>query len=191
MKSLTLRSCVVACALSLAACGGSGGSLALSGSVVTLTKEGLVLKNNVGGATLAVSAHALRFQFAELIGNDSQFDVEILTQPPGAKCVVTGGKGKTNANNVTSIVVTCTTDTHDLGGTISGLDADGLTLVNGSDVVVVPKDAVSFAMAKVADGSPYGVTVLKQPAPRTCTVQNGADRMGTTDRPLAIAITCI
>ena len=185
MKNLTSRASVaLACALSLAACGGSSGNLLLGGSVVGLTKPGLVLQNKTG-PLLSVAAGATTFAFHELIGNDQDFDVKIATGPTGADCTLANNKGKSGAYNITSVSVTCVTQTHKLGGTITGLNANGLVLVNGSDRLEVPAGApgatVDFNMGKVADGAPYGITVLTQPAGRTCSVQNGVGTMGTAD----------
>jgi hypothetical protein len=189
MKSLYLRSCVaVACALSLAACGGSNDSLLLSGSISGLTKEGLVLQNN-GGPQLKVPAGAIGFQFPELIGTDSQYDITFI-DPPGAKCSIANGKGKTGAFSPFGIAVTCVTNRYALGGTVSGLDTDGLVVVNGSDRQEIKAGATTFSMSKlgadgkpvsgeVPDGAPYGVTILTQPAPRSCRVENGVGTMGS------------
>jgi hypothetical protein len=189
MKSLTLRSSIaLVCALSLAGCGGSSGNLLLAGSVLGLTKDGLVLAN--GNDTLAVPAGSSTFSFAQLLPIDSNYDVTVKTQPTAAVCTVTSGKGNSGAFNVTSVLVTCITNSYDLGGTIAGLTTDGLVLVNGPVQKAFPAGTTAFTMSqtqtdgtvtgKVADGSPYGVTILTQPAGHTCTVTNGVGTMGST-----------
>lgn len=193
MKSLTLRASVaLACALSLAACGGDDGNLLLGGNIVGLTKSGLVLQNN-GGAALTVAAGQTQFSFPDLIGNDEAYDVTVKTAPAGAVCTVKDGKGTSGAFNVISVLVHCITNSYDLGGTVSGLDVNGLVLVNGAERQEVKAGATSFvfntprllpngvdsANGKVFDGSPYGVTVLTQPAGRTCSVTNGVGIMGS------------
>ena len=40
--------------------------------------------------------------------------------------------------NVSNVVVTCSNETFNVGGTISGLTASGLVLANGSDTLSVP-----------------------------------------------------
>jgi hypothetical protein len=188
MKSLFLRSSVaLACALSLAACGGGGGNLLLSGSVLYLTKSGLQLQNN-GGPALDIAAGQPSFTFPQLLRNDEDFNVTVKTQPQGAVCEVKDGKGRTGSFNIGSVVVTCTTDTHALTGTVSG-PADGLVLVNGSDRRTINSDN-SVTFAPVPDGSPYGVTVLTQPTGHTCTVTNGAGMMGSSD-VTNVVVTCV
>jgi hypothetical protein len=189
MKSLTLRSSVaLACALSLAACGGGGGNLLLGGSVKNLAKPGLVLQNKTG-PLLPVAVGSASFVFNELIGNDQDFDVEIATQPTGAVCGLANNKGKSGAFNVLTVEVVCLTNTYDLGGKISGLDAAGLVLVNGDDRLAVAAGTTDFKLTKVADGAPYGVAVLTQPAGRTCSVQNGVGTMGSAAID-TIRVTC-
>lgn len=190
MKSLTLRASVaLACALSLAACGGGSGNLLLGGTVFNVTKDGLVLQNN-GGPPLTVPAGATAFAFPDLLKNDQDFNVTVQSSPPSAVCTVVNGKGRTGAFNVTSVEVHCVTNAYDLGGTVTGLGASPLVLVNGSDRVTVSPGATTFAMSKVADGSLYGVTVLTQPSDRTCSVQNGAGTMGSA--PVAnLLVTCV
>jgi hypothetical protein len=189
MKILTLRSSVaLACALSLAACGGGSGNLLLGGTVSGLTKTGLVLQNKTG-PLLPIAVGSTTFAFVELLKSDEDFDVEIATQPPGALCKLANNKGKSGAYNVTSVAVTCTTNTYDLGGKISGLDVDGLVLINGADRLAVAAKTTDFKLSKIDDGAPYGVTVLTQPTGRTCSVQNGVGTMGSAAID-AIRVTC-
>lgn len=200
MKSLYLRSSLaLACALGLSACGGGDDNLLLGGNIYGLTKEGLELQNK-GGPALKIPAGTASFTFPELISSDSDFDVTIKTQPAASKCEVRFGKGKSGAYSVMSVEVHCITNSYDLGGTITGLDSDGLVLINGSQRVTVPAGATSFTMTKfkangeyelgrVPDGAPYGITVLTQPAGRTCTVANGTGTMGSA-AVTNVAVTC-
>jgi hypothetical protein len=191
MKRMTLRSSVaLACALSLAACGGGSGNLQLAGAVGGVTMTGLVLINNSNGEKLPVEPGQTIFAFTKLLSNDENFDVTVLTAPDNANCSVTNGKGMTGAYNVSSVVVSCIIKTHALGGTISGLDANGLVLVNGADKVTVNAGATSFDLAKVAEGAPYGVTILTQPSPRTCSIVDGVGTMGKVDLK-NIKVTCV
>ncbi|HEU5435149.1 MAG TPA: hypothetical protein VFU95_01925 [Telluria sp.] len=196
MKSLFLRTgAALACALTLASCGGSGGSLLLGGTVYGLTKDGLVLQNN-GANDLTVAANATTFYFTNLIGNDTDYNVTIKSSPSSAVCKVnSGGTGRSSTYDVTTVIIVCATNTYNLSGSVSNLTGDGLVLINGQDRVAVPKGATSFTFTtsttasngtttfagKVGDGSPYGVTVLTQPTGQTCTVTNGTATMGSAD----------
>ena len=178
MKSLFLRSGVaLACALTLASCGGSGSSLYIGGAVVGLTRDGLVLTNN-NGPDLVVPANATSFVFPDLVGNDADFNVRVKSSPTSAVCTASSNTGRTTTYDISTVVISCVTNTYDLGGTVSGLKAEGLVLVNGPDRVAVPANATTFKFSKVGDGSPYGVTVLTQPTNQTCTVTNGTATMG-------------
>ena len=202
MKSLYLRSALaLACALGLSACGGGDENLQLGGAVYGLTKDGLVIQNN-GGNPLSIPANASGFAFPELVGSDSDFNITIKTQPVSSKCDVVNGKGKSGAYGIYSVEIRCETFSFDLGGKITGLDSDGLVLINGRDRKVIPAGATSFTMSifkedgttyvsgRVPDGQPYGITVLQQPATRTCSVANGTGTMGGTALD-NVVVTCI
>ena len=188
MKNLYLRSMLAAaCAVTLAACGGSGGNLYLSGQVSGLAKDGLILLNN--GESLTVPAGQVQFVFTNLIKTDDRYDITIAQQPKGAVCSISNGSGKATSYSVNTTVVSCVTNTYDLGGQISGLDVSGLVLVNGADRVTVAAGATGFKFSKIDDGAPYGITVLTQPTGRTCTVQNGIGTMGSAAID-TIRVTC-
>lgn len=202
MKSLYLRSgLALACALGLAACGGGNDNLQLGGNVFGLLKNGLIIQNK-GGPELAIPAGTTSFVFPERISSDDDFEVTIKAEPTSTKCTVVNGKGKSGAYSVYSVEIRCITASYDLGGTISGLDSTGLVLINGSQRQEIPAGATSFTMTKykdndgktvesgqVPDGQPYGITIFKQPAGRTCTVANGTGQMGAA--PVTnVVVTC-
>jgi hypothetical protein len=191
MKSSTLRTGVaLACAATLAACGGGNENLALGGQVYGLTKSGLVLENLNNKATVTVPAGSSTFIFEQLISSDENFEVVIKTQPSGAVCKLNNAKGKSGSYSIYSIEVVCVTNTYNVGGTVSGLRTSGLVLVNGSTRVDVAANATSFTLpVKVADGSPYGVTILTQPTGQVCSIANGVGTMSSADIN-NLAITC-
>ena len=87
---------------------------------------------------------------------------------------MTNGSGTATTANISNVVVTCSNQTFNVGGTISGLTAAGLVLANGSDTLSVPAGATSFTMpTAIAHGSDYKVTVTAQPTGLTCDVANG------------------
>lgn len=190
MKSLFLRSgAALACALTLASCGGSSGSLSVSGAIYGLTQGTLVLQNN-GGPDLTIAAPASSFVFNELIGFDSQFNVTVKSSPTSTVCTPSSNSGKTGSYNVTTVIINCVTTTYALGGSVTGLTGSGLVLINGPDRITVAPGASTFALAKVAYASAYGVTVLTQPAGQTCSVTNGTGTMAAADVN-NIQISCI
>lgn len=67
-----------------------------------------------------------------------------------------------------------TSVTYSVSGTIAGLSAAGLVLANGTDTVAPAVNATSFQFStKLANATPYSVTVKTQPTGLNCTVANG------------------
>ena len=81
---------------------------------------------------------------------------------------------------------------YKVGGTTSGLTGFGLVLQNnGGDSLPVDSNGTFTFATRVVPGSPYGVTVLTQPAnpAQTCTVQNGS---GTASAEVTnVAVSCV
>jgi hypothetical protein len=72
--------------------------------------------------------------------------------------------------------------TYTIGGSISGLTNEGLTLANGKDTVVAATgdNAFTFPTA-IAAGTVYTVTVQLQPDALNCSVVNGTGTVGTAN----------
>ena len=165
----------------------------IGGSVTGLTGAGLVLQDNAGN-DLAVAAGSSTFTFSTPIASGANYQVTLKTQPtvPTQNCAVTAATGKVVSSNITNVVVTCTTTTYTVGGSISGLTASGLVLENnGADDLTVPATSTSFTFAtKVASGASYSVTVKTQPAGQTCAVTSASGTVGAA--PVAnVAVACI
>jgi hypothetical protein len=190
MKNLFLRSgAALACALSLAACGGGNANLYLSGVVTGLTKPGLVLKNGNSSVTVdgTSAGGTLSFTFPDLLKSDESFDVEPFP-PEGTVCTALYNKGKTGAYSISNIQINCHNVPQELSGVIQNLKGSGLVLNNGPTQVKVAAGATTFSFAvkdsagnitsgAVGQGEPFGVTVLTQPSGQTCTVANGSGVM--------------
>ena len=183
MKNLYLRSMLAAaCAATLAACGGSGGNLYLGGQVSGLAKDGLILQN--GDESLPVASGASSFYFTKLVNTDDRYNITIKEQPKGAVCEISNGSGKASSYSVTTAYVTCKTNTYPLSGSITGLTADGLTLVIGSNKTSPLKGSTSYTFPAIADGTPYNISVLTNPTGQTCRFAgspsaDGRDIVGT------------
>jgi len=184
------RSAIATSVLALVACGGSssGPPLNLSGTVSGLTTSGLAL--SALGVNLEISAGATSFTFGPILTTGVGYEVTAPDQPAGQLCTVTNGSGTATTANISNVVVTCSNETFNIGGTISGLTAAGLVLANGSDTLAVAAGATSFTMpTAVAYGSSYTVTVAAQPTGLTCDVTNGTGTIGAA--PVTnIAVTC-
>lgn len=188
-------------ALTLAACGGKA-TFPVSGTIVGLSYKGLVLSTN--GMDLPVEAGRSSFSFPNQLSYGEVYNVVAKAQPEHQTCSVlsfagpngivyngpTDTAGRFGAIN---IGVLCTTNTADLGGTISGLTSAGLQLNNGSTggVAAPVAGATTFVLPKVTYGVSYSVTVLAQPANEVCRVSaNPTGEMGDA-AVTNVAVTCV
>lgn len=194
MKSLYARATAGAlCAVMLAGCGGDdNGNLSLMVNIYGLAKPGLVLKN--GDQTVTVAAGASTAYFPNLIAEDSTINIEIVTDATASTCTVDKATAigvKANYYTALKPIVSCVTDSYQLGGSVTGLTQDQLVLTNGSVTATIPANASSFAFpTPVYDGANYGVTVLQQPAGLTCTVANSVGTMPSGD-VMNLAVSCV
>jgi uncharacterized repeat protein (TIGR03803 family) len=144
------------------------------------SNSGLVLAN--GSDSLAVSAGATTFTLPAAVPFGSPYAVTVTQSPPGLTCSLSNGTGTMGAANVTNLSVVCSNQSFTLGGTISGLSASGLVLVNGTDTLTVPSGATSFTMpTAVAYTAGYAIGVQTQPANEICTVSSGTATMPAND----------
>lgn len=176
------------CAAGLTACGGSGnGSLSLGVQVFGLDRAGLQVQN--GSEVLDISANGNVF-FKTLLAPDATFEVTVKTNPNGVKCTAANNTGRINVYTYLQTVVTCVPDAYTLGGTVSGLTANGLILANGASNVALVAGQGSFTFATpVANAAPYGVTVLAQPVGQVCTVSSGTGTMPQAN-VTSVVVTC-
>lgn len=157
-------------------------SIGISCSVNTYTIGGtvsglvgsVVLQNNAGD-NLPLNADG-SFTFATPVAEDGSYNVTVLTQPASQVCTVGNGSGLHVSTNITNVTINCATATFPIGGTISGLNDNGLVLQNnGSDNLPVLSGATSFEFATpIAYNGGYNVTILSQPVGLTCTVNDGS-----------------
>jgi hypothetical protein len=189
MKSTFVRAGIAgALALALAACGGTE-EFTIKGTIIGLKNNGLVLSNN--GKTISPTANATTFSFPDTVEYGETYNVTATAQPAHQECDVFGGEGTAGRMAAINIVVQCVQNAYTIGGTVTGLTADGLVLANGSSgTVAIAKNATTFVFpALVEDGATYGVTVLTQPTGLRCTVANGIGTMGET-KVTNLAVSC-
>ena len=199
MKNFYLRtSLALACAFGLVACGGSKDELVLYVNAAGVTKTGLTITNN-NGTPLAVPVNTAVVSFPDRIGEDSNFDVTIATQPTNAVCTIENGRGKTGAFSPNNIFLRCVAIPHNVSATVTGLTATGLVVVNGAMQYTIAPNVPTFNFTltaadgtktgQVGDGSAYGFVILTQPTGQTCSIANGGGIMGNAD-VTNVAITC-
>ncbi len=164
----------------------------ITGEVIGLVGSGLVLQND-SGDDLAIDADG-SFTFDTEVASGATYVVTVLTNPtgPSQTCVVSDGAGMVGAAAVTDVVVTCTTNTYTIGGTIDGLVSEGLVLTNaGGDDISPASGETTFAFSTpIASGSAYNVVVAIQPTGQTCAVTNGSGTV-TDANVVDVEITCM
>jgi hypothetical protein len=164
----------------------------VGGTVTGLAGGGLVLQNNAGN-DLPITGNG-SFAFSTPIASGGAFSVTVKAQPtaPVQICAVSQASGTVASGNVTTVAVTCATDSYAVGGTVTGLTGGGLVLQNNlGDNLSVTADGTFTFGAKVPSGAMYGVTVLTQPSSpaQTCAVAHGSGHL--TDAAITdVAITC-
>ena len=157
---------------------------AIGGTVSGLAGTGLVLRNN-GTEDVSITANGT-FELAGPIASGGTYAIAVLAQPSGPtqSCVVSAGSGTVTDADITSVVVTCTTSTFTVGGTVSGLVGTGLVLqTNAGDDLAVAADGSFVFPTSIESGATFAVTVAAQPtAPsQTCTVSGGTGTVGGGD----------
>lgn len=80
----------------------------------------------------------------------------------------------------------------EVGGTITGLTADGLTLSNGAETISVANGAATFAFPTlVDDGNTFSVVIVTQPSGLQCSVANGSGTAAANVDVSNVAINCV
>ncbi len=189
----------IACAVMVFAGCGGGGSTGGGGPTVTVTVGGtvsglsgtVVLRNN-GADDLTLSDLTLpadgSFTFPAPINSGSLYNVTVFTQPAAQTCSVANGAA-TAETNVTNVAVTCAVNAFTGGGTVCGLAGTVVLQNNSGDNLTISADGPFTFITPVADGSPYSVTVLTQPALQSCSVGNGTGTI--TGGPVTnVTVTC-
>jgi uncharacterized repeat protein (TIGR03803 family) len=172
MPASNVASVVISC---------SDQSYTVGGTISGLASSGMVLVN--GSDTLAVKPGASSFTMPTAVAYTSAYAVTVQTQPSGLTCSVSKGAGTMGSAVVANIAVTCSANSYTVGGTISGLTASGLVLLdNGGDATTLSANATQFTMnTGVAYGSAYAISVQTPPTGLVCSVSNGTSTMGAAD----------
>jgi len=155
------------------------GTYTIGGTVTGLTGT-VVLRNN-GGDDRPLNANGT-FAFATPLANGAAYAVTLVTQPaypPASQtCTVTMGSGTVTAANVTTVAITCTTNTFTIGGTVSGLTGTLVLRNNGGDNKTITANGAYTFTTPIASGMIYAVTRFTNPANQNCTISNGSGTVG-------------
>ncbi|MGK5007251.1 hypothetical protein [Janthinobacterium sp. LB2P70] len=157
--------------LGLAACGGKA-SYDVSGTISNLNTNGLILVN--GGDSVSPAAGTTTFTFGKRIDYGTDYNITVKQNPAHMNCTISGGTGSAGHYVSIQASVSCSQNMYTVGGTVSGLTADGLVLINGNAQTTVAKGSTTFTLAApVADGDKYGISVFTQPTGLVCAVAPG------------------
>ncbi|HEX4418772.1 MAG TPA: hypothetical protein VH165_12765 [Kofleriaceae bacterium] len=142
--------------------------------------DSIVLRDN-GGDDVPLSGNG-NFAFATPIASGQPYAVTVVADPssPIAQhCTVTNGNGTVGGGPVNNVIVSCTTRTFTIGGTVSGVISGGPVLQdNGGDNLTITGNGSFTFATPIASGQTYAVTVLSNPAGRACFVTNGTGTVG-------------
>jgi hypothetical protein len=167
-------------------------SFTVGGTVSGLAGSGLVLADN--GANDTPVAKNGPFSFSTALASGSAYNITVATQPasPPQTCAVGNASGTVTAGNISTVSVTCATNTYSVGGHVSGLAGSGLALsYNGGAAISVSRNGGFTAAAGIAIGTAYSVAIVAQPAnpAQTCVLSNGSGAVGTAN-VASILVSC-
>lgn len=150
------------------------GSYRLIGSIMGL-RGTLVLSNN-GSDVLTLNGDGM-VSFPRAMASGTPYHVAIVNQPASQTCKITNADGVISNANAINLLVNCTTNAYTVNGVLRGLTASQSVMLqntnNGDNLTLTANGSFAFRVP-VAQGSPYSITVIRQPANETCTVQNGS-----------------
>ncbi len=152
----------------------------IAGTVTGLSGTVVMQLNSGEDLTITTTGD---FIFKTTLDDASDYAVDIVTQPDAQTCVVSHASGAINAVNISNILVTCSTNTYTVGGTVTGLgDGESVVLQNnsGDDLTVSANGAFTFATV-LAAGTDYSVSVLTAPAGKTCSPTQGTGTVRTAN----------
>jgi len=156
----------------------------IGGTVSGLAGTGLVLQNN-GGDDLVMNADG-GFRFTQPVASGARYSITVKTQPtdPAQTCTVNDASAIVADHDIDNVTVQCSTDVHQIGGSVTGLTGKGLVLQNnaGDDLAVDTDGHFQFA-TPVASGAGYVVTVRTQPGEpsQTCSVDRATGTVADQD----------
>jgi hypothetical protein len=166
--------------------------LTVGGSVSGLSGSELILQLN-GANDLAVSANG-KFNFPNTLTKGSAYAVTVKvapTKPLKQACSVVQGNGSIAGAAVNNVIVTCTTNSYGVGGTVSGLSGKGLVLqLNGAnDLAIANNGNFIFPDIRLPDGSDYSVAIKTAPAKLKCEIKPASAAFDRDTLNIA-AVTC-
>jgi hypothetical protein len=161
----------------------------IGGTIDGLQGSGMVLANNGSDQFTPTADGPFTFPTAVLSGQP--YDVKVERPPlfPFQICTPSNGSGVVGDGNVTNILISCVTFGVGIGGTVSGLQSPGLELQSNGQKLQIAANGKFLLPASLPDGTPYDLTISKQPANQVCTVSNGRGTIEKADAA-GVTVTC-
>lgn len=156
----------------------------VGGSVNGLTGSGLILQLNAANDR-AITGDG-RYEFPIALPSGTAYVVSVLAQPnnPTQECTLENASGAIADSSIENVDVTCVGAAFTVGGTVAGLEGNGLTLQlnGGDDLAIASNGRFTFATSRES-GSTYDVTVSAQPTDpsQSCTVADASGVVGAGD----------
>ena len=161
-------------------------SFEVRGSLEGLEGDELVLEltGPGSGQELALSSNG-EFSFPQPLRDLSDFEVQASAHPgnPSQTCEVYGGEGQIGGAHYEDVQVQCTTDEFEVGGSVNGLEGEGLQLEMSADSGGQHLDVSENGSFEFGDSVPdhesFSVEVANQPAGpvQDCQVTNGTGQI--------------
>ncbi len=123
------------------------------------------------------------FVFSNSLAIGTTYSVAVQQNPPHQTCTVSKGYGVIANEDITNVVINCSTNTHTVSGNVSGLaDSESLVLqTHDGKTLTLTKNGSFTVPNAVAQGALYRITVLTQPVTQICTVSNGGGIVSSAD----------
>jgi len=169
----------------------------LGGKVRGLRGAGLRLRVNEG-EVVDIGVDDDSYSFPTALESGTRYVVAVAANPadPWQTCTVANASGTVADDHVDDIDVSCEDATFVVSGTVSGLTADGLELMNtptgggAPEKLSVTANATSFAFTRpVRTGESYVVTLSAKPPGFECGVANGEGTIAGAD-VTDVAVSC-
>lgn len=166
----------------------SSTSYSIGGTVTGLSGV-LVIQNNGADNTVIeqTGTDDVSFSFKTRISSGNAYSVSVKLQPNTQTCTVSNASGTASNKNISNIIITCTSSSYSVTGTVSGLTGTVVLQNNGADDLTASNGSFSFPN-KVSKGSAYNVTVKTQPTPFTCSA--ASNRGIASDNMSSVSVVC-
>ena len=169
----------------------TGTSYTVGGTVAGIEGTLVVRNNNTDTATITANG---TFAFPTPLAPGQNYDVTVYAMPQfpprNQTCTITGASGNMPSANVTSVAITCQTNSFTIGGNVVGLEGVLMLQNNGSDTLNISTTGSFTFPTPVLSGGAYTVTILSQPPGQSCSMTGSPSGVITNGNITNIVITC-